>query len=210
MEIIVPHLFRMDITKMCLDAIPDSNKIILIDISTTGEAKNYAENHKKHIQYVRGPGYPNQWCFSKMANEGSKRCEGEWFMIICNDILFNKGEIEKIEEQTKNCSQDIGIIKHLGWWGLFWGAFRKKCFDELNGFDEIFYPCGGEDQDFYLRLVKKGMKIKLISIDFMHIEGGHHCRIETPSEQLKKFVNKWGFAPEGSEWHDIVDKGVIK
>ena len=210
MEIIIPHLFRMDITKTCLDAIPDSHKIILIDISVTGEARNYAENRKKHIEYIRGPAHPNQWCFSKMANEGAKRCKGEWFMIVCNDILLNKGEIEKIVEQIKNCSQDIGMIKDSGWWGLLLGVFRKECYDELQGFDERFYPCGGEDQDFYLRLVKKGLKIKLISIDFMHIEGGHHCRIENPSEQFKKFVDKWGFAPEGQEWHKIIDKGVVK
>lgn len=208
MEIIVPHLFRMDITKICLDAIPDSNKIILIDISTTGEAKNYAENHKKHIEYIRGEGFPNQWCFSKMSNEGAKRCKEEWFMIVCSDILFNKGEIEKIEEEIKNCDENIGIIKHAGWWGLYWGVFRKKCFDELEGFDERFYPCCGEDQDFYLRLVKAGWKIKTMKADWLHIEGGHHCRIENPREQYNKFVNKWGFAPEGPEWHAIVDQGV--
>ena len=195
---------------MCLDAIPDSYKIILIDISTTGEAKNYAMNRKKHIEYIRGSAYPNQWCFSKMLNEGARRCKGEWFMLVCNDILFNKGQIEKIEEQIKDCHNDIGIIKHSGWWGLLWGAFRKKCYDDLEGFDERFYPCCGEDQDFYLRLVKKGWKIKPIKIDFMHIEGGHHSRIENPAEQLKKFVDKWGFAPEGPEWHDIVDKGVVE
>jgi len=212
MEIVVGHLFRMDITRMCLDAIPDSNKIILIDISTTGEARNYAENRKKHIEYVRGPSYPNQWGSAKLWNEGAKLCKGEWFAIMTNDILINKGEIEKIEKVTRHCADDIGVLKQ---WdtppkGLAINIFRRKCFDDVGEFDEIFHPTGGEDQDFYLRATQKGWKIKWIPIDWFHVEGGHHCRIEVPREQYNKFVNKWGFAPEGPEWHAIVDKATVR
>ena len=211
MEIIMPHLFRMDLTKMCLDAIPDSHKIILIDISATGEAKNYCENRKKHIQYVRGPGYPKQWCFSKMANEGAKLCKEDFFMVMSNDILFNKGEIEKIEQETKNCDGKVGVLGPCR--GriptLPFNIFRKKCFDELGGFDERFYPACGEDQDFYVRLAKRGWKFKCISVNYIHVEGGHHSRIENPAEQYKKFVDKWGFPPSLSEYYEIINKAII-
>jgi len=212
MEIIVGHLFRMDITKMCLDAIPDSNKIILIDLSVNGEAKNYAENRKKHIQYVRGPGYPNQWCASKMVNEGAKLCVGDFFMTMGNDVLFNKGEIKKIDEEIKKCNEKVGILGPCRGGRtpiMHFNVYRKKCFDDVGEFDERFHPCGGEDEDYYLRLAKKGWKYKCILIDYFHVEGGHHSRIETPGEQAKRFVDKWGFAPEGSEWHAIVGKIVI-
>ncbi len=211
MEIIVGHMFRMDLTKMCLDSIPDSHKIILIDISPSGEAKNYCENRKKHIQYVRGDAYPHQFCTSRTWNEGIKLCKGDFFMIINNDVIINKGEIEKIEEEIKNCDEKVGIlgpcrgkipILHIG-------IFRRKCFDDVGWFDEIFYPCAGEDQDYYVRLAEKGWKYKCISIDYIHMEGGHHSRVEIPAEQYKTFVDKWGFPPSESEYYKIINKSII-
>ena len=212
MEIIVGHMFRMDLTEKCLDAIPDSNKIILIDISPKGEAKNYSENHKKHIQYVRGPGYPNQFCTSKTWNEGTKRCKDNWFMIINNDVLINNGEIKKIEEEIKNCDEKVGIIGPCREGRipiLHIGIFRRKCFDDVGWFDERFYPCAGEDQDYYVRLAKKGWKYKCIPIEYLHMEGGHHSRVESPSKQYKTFIDKWGFPPSGPEYYEIISKGVI-
>ena len=212
MEIIMPHLFRMDITKMCLDAIPDSNKIILIDISTTGEAKNYCENRKKHIQYVRGPGYPNQWSFAKMSNEGAKLCKGDFFIIMSNDILLNKGVIEKIDEEINKCDEKVGILGPCR--GMIpilpINVYRKKCFENIDGFDERFYPSCGEDQDFFVRMAKKDWKYKCILMDYLHVEGGHHCRIEDPIKQFNKFVNKWGFPPSGPRYYEIINKMMIK
>ena len=212
MEIIIGHMFRMDLTEKCLDAIPDSNKIILIDISPKGEAKNYAENHKKHIQYVRGPGYPKQWCFSQLINEGAKLCKGDFFMIMGNDVLLNEGVTEEIDEEISKCDEKVGILGpcrdgripllHIN-------IIRRKCFEDVGGFDERFYPVCGEDQDYYVRLAKKGWKFKCLPIDYLHMEGGHHSRVEVPSEQYKKFVDKWGFPPSGSKYYEIINKVII-
>ena len=46
-------------------------------------------------------------------------------------------------------------------------------------------------------------------MDYQHVEGGHHCRIEDPIKQFNKFVNKWGFPPSGPGYYEIINKMIL-
>ena len=133
-------------------------------------------------------------------------------MTMNNDVLFNKGEIEKIEDEVKKCDEKVGMIGPCrGTIPIMqFNAYRKKCYDDIGGFDERFYPCCGEDQDIFIRLAQGGWKYKRIKVDYQHVEGGHHCRIEIPAEQYKKFLDKWGFPPSGNKYYEIINKVIVK
>ena len=51
---------------------------------------------------------------------------------------------------------------NLPYTGLFGGAIAltSEQFKKVNGFSNVFYGWGGEDDDFYSRLQTKGLKVK--------------------------------------------------
>ncbi|MCW5962457.1 MAG: glycosyltransferase family 2 protein [Bryobacterales bacterium] len=56
------------------------------------------------------------------------------------------------------------------------GAFllvRRKAWEQLGGFDELFYPLWFEDVDFCFRLRKEGWRIRYLPIRMGHHSGAH-------------------------------------
>ncbi|MBI5884469.1 glycosyltransferase [archaeon] len=65
---------------------------------------------------------------------------------------FVQTEVEERYEHMKN-------YRFIDWIGTYSGAYRKKDFLEVKGFDEKFPIASGEDPDLSFRMAKKGKKL---------------------------------------------------
>jgi GT2 family glycosyltransferase len=200
MEIIIPHIARMDLTKTCLDSIPDANTVYLIDNSRFKEVRKYSL-HRSFVKWIR----PKETPISAAAswNLGMRHAKDEWVLIANNDIIFRLQSwkvIEKALEEIKGPSIFLSECP----WSCF--VISKKMWEELP-FDEDFAPAGGEDDDYIYRLSKAGYKWVRRNMGIYHLEGGHNTRVPNTPQMVKLFKQKHGMMIHCREYKEIVGKG---
>lgn len=204
MEIVIPHHYRFDLTKNCLDSIPDHHQVYLVDDTIVGEAKHYCE-YRTFVKWIRLA----SCSLPHAINEGSKHVKGEWFLVSDNDVIIDK-RTWKIISETVAKAEGVGAslcVCQLKF--VFW-LVKTNVFRELL-YDELFAPAGGEDEDFHLRFCQAGYKWIQFTSVIWHQEGGHHSKgsIYTEGEQTEKFKKKHGFEPHSDQYDKIVNAGFI-
>lgn len=204
MEIVIPHHYRFDLTKNCLDSIPDTNTIYLIDDTIVGECKRYCE-YRRFVKWIR----TQPISLPKAINIGSEYVQGEWFLVSDNDVIFDHRAWIQIDDVFKKAKQ-LNIALCLSQYKFVVWLVRKDIFHKLR-YDELFAPAGGEDEDFLLRFCQAGYKWTQFDCLIYHQEGGHHSKgsIYTECEQTEKFIKKHGYAPHSNEYDKIIRSGFI-
>lgn len=87
------------------------------------------------------------------------------------------------------CSALDKFRYNLPYYGIMGGAvaIQSKAFLRVNGFSNMFSGWGGEDDDFYARLVNKNVDICRFEPDFSRYTMLHHAP-EKPSEHRMSFL----------------------
>lgn len=77
-------------------------------------------------------------------------------------IPQNPDNIYACTKMPRHMSSSVNTFRYnLPYTGLFGGAIAltKKQFERVNGFSNVFYGWGGEDDDFYRRLQSRGFQV---------------------------------------------------
>ena len=194
----------MDLTKKCLDTIPDGQEVILIDNSTVAECRNYAAIRSFLIkQYIRPEREPLSYAAS--LNTGIKASSSAWVILANNDLLFQPSAFERFASLPKEGGPDL-FITEVRWSCVM---LSRKAYEQVGGFDESFIPCAGEDDDFMVRFCKAGLKWQIVPIGIWHQEGGHHCRIDG-GRNIKLFEHKHKMKYGSPEHQEIINSGQWK
>lgn len=204
MEIVIPHHYRFDLTKNCLDSIPDENTVYLVDDTQVGEAKNYCR-YRRFVVWIRHLSVS----LPKAINLAAEKVQGKWFLVCDNDVIFdpnawNQIDLAIIKAKNVGASLILSRYKFVCW------LVKTEVFRQLL-LDEYFAPAGGEDEDFHLRFCKSGGKWIEFDIPLFHQEGGHHSKgsIYSEGEQTRKFEKRHGFAPHSDEYDKIIRSGFV-
>lgn len=70
----------------------------------------------------------------------------------------------------RHMSSSVNTFRYnLPYRGLFGGAIAltRKQFERVNGFSNVFYGWGGEDDDFYSRLQSRGFQVRSSVIQYI-------------------------------------------
>lgn len=90
--------------------------------------------------------------------------------FIFHDIDLIPQNLENIYACTKfprHMSSSVNTFRYnLPYTGLFGGAISisKHQFQKVNGFSNVFFGWGGEDDDFYSRLQSKGYPVMILNL----------------------------------------------
>ncbi len=91
----------------------------------------------------------------------------DWVLICNDDITFNDGWIEYLEQQIATDKYDMIHLFHYG--GM---CIHKRLILKLGWFDERFRGGGFEDNDYQLRIYEAGLKHRVdMSHGFTHMDG---------------------------------------
>jgi predicted glycosyltransferase involved in capsule biosynthesis len=103
---------------------------------------------------------------AKLFNIGAKYALKENFpCLILTDVdllPLRLGNIYACTNRPRHMSSSLDSFRfNLPYYGLFGGAvaITAETFVHINGFSNLFHGWGGEDDDFYARLVHKDYKI---------------------------------------------------
>lgn len=113
---------------------------------------------------------------AKLFNVGYSEAikSNEYHCFIFQDIDLIPQNLDNIYACTKmprHMSSSVNTFRYtLPYTGLFGGAvaLTRQQFQRANGFSNVFYGWGGEDDDFYSRLQSKGFKVNIFT-SFMFV-----------------------------------------
>ena len=177
--------------------------------------KIYAKRNP-HIDYIRPKVDFQQdkprwsWepgCCASGWNLAMSRVQTEWVLNINPDCMVRPNLISRIEtlilQETE--SNVVLYVSDIGF--NIWAANVRK-FEELGGYDERFWPSGGEDEDILCRISEAGMRWRRIKGQAYHMDGGHLQRQDGYCN-IKTFEEKWGWKPHSPEWGKIVGRARV-
>ncbi|XP_033220049.1 beta-1,4-galactosyltransferase 1-like [Belonocnema kinseyi] len=98
-------------------------------------------------------------------------------------IPQNPDNIYACTKMPRHMSSSVNTFRYnLPYTGLFGGAIAltRKQFERANGFSNVFYGWGGEDDDFYGRLQSRGLKVTRFGPDVAQYYMLNHKK-ESPS-----------------------------
>ena len=102
--------------------------------------------------------------FNVGFTEATKVNDFHCFIFQDIDLIpQNPDNIYACTKMPRHMSSSVNTFRYnLPYVGLFGGAIAlsRKQFEKANGFSNIFYGWGGEDDDFYGRLQSRGLKVK--------------------------------------------------
>lgn len=177
-SVIIPTCNRHQQLSYCLASLaphvqhadPDMYEVIVSD-DGNDSAKDMVETDFPFAQWVKGPTKGP----AANRNRGASTAKGQWLVFIDDDCMAYNNLILTYAKIFQSISNEIGAVEGAivgietrtrydqqapinidG--GNFWSAniaLRKTLFDQIGGFDEAFViPCM-EDEDLYIRLLKK-------------------------------------------------------
>jgi len=204
-EIVIPHHYRFDLTKNCLDSIPDSNIVYLVDDTQVGEARQYCEL-RRFVKWIRTS---IDISLPMAINIGAENVKEKWFVVCDNDVMFDRVAWKQISEAIEKAEKNNASLCVSQMMFVVW-IVKTDVFRKLQ-YDDYFAPAGGEDEDFLLRFCKAGYKWIHFGCKVWHQEGGHHSKGTIYSEgvQTEKFIKKHGFKPHSEDYNKIVKSGYI-
>lgn len=131
---------------------------------------------------------------AKLFNVGFTEAvkSGDFHCFIFQDIDLIPQNVDNIYACTKmprHMSSSVNTFRYnLPYTGLFGGAIAltRQQFQRANGFSNVFYGWGGEDDDFYSRLQTRGLKVCRFGPDVAQYYMLTHAK-EPPSSA--RFVN---------------------
>jgi GT2 family glycosyltransferase len=167
---------------------PEAFEIIFADDASSDSSVRYVSELQKKYAKIKIVTHKNNLGFSRNSNHAVKKSSGEYIILFNNDItphpgflqptlkhfqdpaIFGVGFSELGHENYANIFWKEGYLQYLpgehiakthisGWVSGGSSIIRKKYFDRLGGFDNIYHPFYSEDLDLGYRAWKSGYKL---------------------------------------------------
>ena len=163
-----------------------AQEVIIVDNGSTDGSIEFLENLEKEGK-IRLISLKKNFGFVYACNLGVKQAENELIILLNNDVIPSKDFLKPLRTHFKKKNVFAVSLNELQWsWACgqwekgfvnhfpgnhakkahisFWasggsGAFNKKIWDQLGGFDSLFHPFYWEDVDLSYRAWKRGFKI---------------------------------------------------
>lgn len=117
--------------------------------------------------YIRSVIVPDKSSLTELWNLSIILAPTDWVLICNDDVTFNPGWVEYLEQQIATDKFDLIHLFHYG--GM---CIHKRLILKMGWFDENFNSGGFEDIDFQLRISEAGLKDRVDrSHDFIRKEG---------------------------------------
>lgn len=208
----IPTLNRYDKLELCLQSILESSlvptKILVVDNG----------NFMPATQKDMANGITELFIYTPNHNLGVSK-SWNWMIdvakepiIICNDdVKFSKHDIEAFQDSlVANEHGDFFYTANLISLNMF-SCFliKPETFAKVGSFDETFYPAYFEDNDYYRRMLLKGMVLIPVPTNISHTPSSTFQAM-TPEQQANHHGNfvanrsyymaKWGGLPHEEEY----------
>lgn len=134
------------------------------------------------LQYFDGTGYPS---FSKLVNDCVEQCPTETVIIMSDRVRPSHRKVKKVLRLLDKGYAFVGLYRFA-----FFG-FRKQLFREIGPLDERFIGGGGEDDDFYMRLIEANLSA-YVTHEVKYIAGPTRWQYNQPDRPaLRRLKEKW-------------------
>ena len=192
-SIVIPLYNQLKYTKLCLESLQSTltelPEIILVDNASTDGTADYL----KTLSNVKVISNKQNLGFAGGCNTGIKAANGEWIIILNNDVIVAPGWLDgmldaahywKLQIVTPairegECTYDIKayaseltgrmrrVIRRGKANGICFMAHRSV-FDSIGLFDEKFLIGQYEDKDLFLRATRAGFALGTVGSAFLH------------------------------------------
>ena len=235
-SIIVPAIYRPDLTEVCIDSIVAYTNDIELILVQEGEDKEITEYFKdikkgcvadiKYIQNKTPKGY------SGALNDGLSLATGDYVCFMNNDVVAVPGWMDKMMKCFKE-RENVGLVVPT-----FWGSGAKQsidwngdvefdyvdnifsiigvCFliprkvlDETGNWDESFGH-GGEDFDITKRIMDAGYDVYVARESFIYHYGGASTREVVDHDYEKAKQNQMDKLKLFSEKHNMPMEDIME
>lgn len=136
-----------------------ADEVILVDYGCPDNSGDWVEANHPAVKVVRVTDDPD-FCAARARNMGAAAASAEWLVMIDGDILIQPEWLDWMQENLKAgefyrpaLTSEKKIDPET--YGTF--ICRRADFEAVEGYDEIFRGWGGEDDDLYRRLIRRGI-----------------------------------------------------
>lgn len=192
-SIVIPTKNSAQFLENCLKSIESQSyrniETIIVDGHSNDGTAAIGKRYRTKIFNFTPKVKPGAFDAPYKVNFGAKKAKGEFIFYVDVDMEISKQVIEEAVDSI-NCNSDAVIIREdsfgTGIWAsaknlerrCYWGDdiieaprfFKKEVWDKLGGLDEDLGG-GGDDWDFYRKLLDGGYRITRMKAMIMHNEG---------------------------------------
>ena len=137
---------------------------------------------------------------AKLANigfvEGLKMFPYQCFIIHDVDLVPENDHIDySCSVSPRHLSAAVSTFKYMLPYAKIFGgvsSLLSKHFQQVNGFSNLFYGWGGEDDNLYERLTQNNFKIQRHSIQIARYKMLKHKHYKPPAKEQRKLNEKLG------------------
>lgn len=179
---------------------------------------NHSETATKQLEYWLVDHYKNLTLIENDKNEGFgvgnnigvQASKGDTIVLTQPDVVFKGDVTVYLQGLLHGYLYGHQLLPYDTGWNRFGDtvvpyltgyflAFTRETWDQLGGFDPIYYPADYEDVDLSYTATRCGMPLKTLDVPISHNNFGStwaqfNNREETTKANRKKFALKWGFA----------------
>lgn len=173
-SIIIPLYNQIEFTQQCLDSIDKFTRanyeVILIDNNSEDDTINILNNKYSGIKIIANK---SNLGFPKAVNQGLLEAQGDYILLLNNDIIVTEGWLERMLEVAES-DKTIGIVgpisNSVSWYQIDKEA-KYKSIDEMHIYaNKIKMKCSGEifhfpRVAFLCTLIKKNLIEKIGGLD---------------------------------------------
>ena len=229
-SIIVPVIYRPDLTRVCIDSILAYTKDFELIIVQEGEDKEIRElilSYGDKVKYLNNP-IPKG--YAGALNTGLKIATGDYYCFMNNDIVAVPNWMDEMLKAFEDKERNIGLVTPT-----FWGTgdrqsvdwndgrqfdyvidplsvigvcylFKKEVIEKIGEWDESFGH-GGEDFDMVIRMQNHGWNVAIARKSFIYHYGGASTRIVFDNDYIKVRDNQMRKIEQLEQKHGIDLKG---
>jgi len=147
-------------------------------------------------------------CYAGAINHGIGLAQGDWLLVLNNDVRCNDKFLHLVEALDKNTIYGMTLYSEptFDWLSSWIFAMHRSIFEKVGLFDIRFEVCAYEDVDYCYRAKKGGIETKKMSLPFMHLDGKTRWGLpqyeETRQANIKRFQAKWGIQLQTRVYHE--------
>lgn len=221
-SVVIPLFNELHYTKMCLESFQGTPaKIYLINNGSSDWARAWLES-LKDVEIIDNP--DNLGC-APAWNQGVLACDGDWIVILNNDVIVSPGWLEGLIAFAEEHKLDIvspairegeynydmksysrafvSKMKNVSRFNIADGIcfmIRKEVFHDIGLFDENFKIGQFEDIDFFKRARNAGFRIGTTGRSIIHHHGSTPVALIDEQENRAYYHQKWKITPWRQFW----------
>lgn len=130
------------------------DEIAVVDYDCPERAGDWVEANFPNVRAVRA-GEGQEFNLARGRNIGARATSAPWLCFLDADTIVSPGFVEWLRRnlRERHFYQQSPLGKPLAALSEGLVICHRNAFDTLNGYDEVFQGWGGEDSDFYDRLM---------------------------------------------------------